>query len=73
MYKYSSEFKLEIFKYCIESHHSSYDTEKHFNIPVVNIKIWIKKYNKNDIKGLIKNKISSYNIEFKQKVIDPEI
>lgn len=70
MSKYSNEIKLEVVKYCIENYHSSYDAEKYFNIPVPNIKKWIKNYKENGVNGLIKNKVSSYSGEFKQKVVE---
>lgn len=61
MSKYSNEIKLEVVKYCIENYHSSYDAEKYFNIPVPNIKKWIKKYKENGVNGLIKNKLYKNN------------
>ena len=45
MSKYSKEFKLEVVKYCVEKHHSSYDAAREFSIPSPTpIKQWIRKY-----------------------------
>ena len=35
MSKYSSEFKLEVVKYCIEEHHGRRDAAKKFGIPIM--------------------------------------
>ena len=71
MSKYSKEFKLEVVKYCIEKHHSSYDAAKKFNIPSPTpIKHWIRKYKEHGIEGLFKQQKSSYSGEFKQNVIE---
>lgn len=70
MSKYSKEFKLEVVKYCIEKHHSSYDAAKEFNIPSPTpIKQWIRKYKEHGVEGLFKQQNSSYSGEFKQNVI----
>ena len=51
MSKYSSEFKLQVVKYCIDGHHSKYDAAKEFNISSPTpIKEWIRKYKEHDIK-----------------------
>lgn len=71
MSKYSNEFKLEIVKYCIEKHHSSYDAAKEFSIPSPTpIKRWIRKYKEHGVEGLFKQQKSSYSGEFKQNVIE---
>ena len=42
----------------------------HFNIPSpTTVKKWVKKYEQHGFNGLIKNKISSYDGEFKENVI----
>ena len=70
MSKYSSSLKLEIVKYCIDEHHSSYDAAKKYNIPSPTpIKQWIRKYKKHGSEGLIKQFKSSYSGEFKENVI----
>ena len=71
MSKYSKEFKLEVVKYCIEKHHSSYDAAKEFNIPSPTpIKRWIRKYKEHGLEGLFKQQKSSYGGKFKQNVIE---
>ena len=71
MSKYSKEFKLEVVKYCIEKHHSSYDAAKEFSIPSPTpIKQWIRKYREHGIEGLFKQEKSSYSGEFKQNVVE---
>lgn len=70
MSKYSSKLKLEIVKYCIDEHHSSYDATKKYNIPSPTpIKEWIRKYKEHGVEGLIKQFKSSYGGEFKENVI----
>ena len=70
MSKYSSSLKLEIVKYCIDEHHSSYDAAKKYNFPSPTpIKQWIRKYKKHGSEGLIKQFKSSYSGEFKENVI----
>ena len=71
MSKYSSEFKLQVVKYCIDGHHSKYDAAKEFNIPSPTpIMEWIRKYKEHGVEGLIKQQKSSYSGEFKQNVIE---
>ena len=71
MSKYSSEFKLEVVKYCIDKNHSSYDAAKYFNMPNPSpIKRWIGKFKEHGYEGLMKNQKSSYSGEFKQNVIE---
>lgn len=71
MSKYSEEFKLEVVKYCIEKHHSSYDASEKFNIPSPTpIKQWIRKYKEHGVEGLVKHLKSSYSGDFKQSVVE---
>lgn len=71
MSKYSSEFKLQVVKYCIDGHHSKYDAAKEFNIPSpTQIMEWIRKYKEHGVEGLIKQQKSSYSGEFKQNVVE---
>ena len=71
MSKYSKEFKLEVVKYCVEKHHSSYDAAREFSIPSPTpIKQWIRKYKEHGIEGLVKQEKSSYSGEFKQSVVE---
>ena len=71
MSKYSKEFKLEVVKYCVEKHHSSYDAAREFSIPSPTpIKQWIRKYKEHGIEGLVKQEKSSYSGEFKQNVVE---
>ena len=69
MSKYSSEFKLKVIKY-YEEGHGFLSTAKYFNIPAMStVQKWIRKYQKQGEKGLIKN-IQKYNGEFKQYVVE---
>lgn len=71
MSKYTSEFKLQVVKYCIDGHHSKYDAAKEFNIPSPTpIKEWIRKYKEHGIEGLIKQQKSSYSGKFRQNVVE---
>ena len=71
MSKYSKEFKLEVVKYCVEKHHSSYDAAREFSIQSPTpIKQWIRKYKEHGIEGLVKQEKSSYSGEFKQNVVE---
>lgn len=71
MSKYTSEFKLQVVKYCIDGHHSKYDAAKEFNIPSPTpIMEWIRKYKEHGVEGLIKQQKSSYSGEFKQNVVE---
>ena len=71
MSKYSNEFKLKVVQYCINEHHGFRKAAKHFNIASkTSVKLWVKKYEEHGVKGLIKNKKSSYSGDFKQKVIE---
>ena len=71
MSKYTSEFKLQVVKYCIDGHHSKYDAAKEFNIPSPTpIMEWIRKYKEHGVEGLIKQPKSSYSGEFRQNVVE---
>ena len=71
MSKYSSKFKLEVVKYCIDKNHSSYDAAKHFGMPDPSpIKRWIREFKEHGFEGLMKNQKSSYGGEFKQNVVE---
>ena len=71
MSKYSSEFKLEVVKYCVEQYHSYPDAAKHFNIPSeTSVLYWVRRYKEKGVEGLLKNKKSLYSGEFKQNVVE---
>ena len=71
MSKYSSEFKLEVVKYCIEQHHGYEDAAKKFKIPSSTpILGWVRKYKEYGPEGLLKRRKSSYDGKFKQNVIE---
>ena len=71
MSKYSSEFRLEVVKYCIEENHGIDNAAKHFNIPSVQtVRKWVNRYQEHGAKGLLKNLKSSYSGEFKQSVVE---
>lgn len=45
MSRYSSEFKLEVVKYCIDEHYGFKEATKYFNIPAKeNIQRWVRRY-----------------------------
>ena len=70
MSKYSSEFKLQVIKYFLESHHSYSECMKKFNISTKSIlNKWIHKYEEYGVEGIIKPLKSSYNGFFKQNVV----
>ena len=70
MSKYSNEFKLEVIKYYKEGHGFE-STAKYFNIPAMaTVQKWVRKYDANGVKGLIKNIKTSYSGEFKQYVVE---
>ena len=71
MSKYTNEFKLKVVKYCLEENHSQREAEKYFNIPKNSrIKIWLQKYRKHGVEGLIKQQKSSYSGDFKKNVVE---
>lgn len=71
MKKYSDEFKLEVVKYCLENDCSSRKAQKLFNLPTHSIVVlWINRYKKHGVEGILKNQISSYSREFKKQVVE---
>ena len=71
MSKYSNEFKLQVIKYYLEEHHSYSECCKKYNIPDKKIiRIWVHKYELHGFKGLLKNLKSTYDGNFKQKVVE---
>ena len=71
MSKYSSEFKLEVVRFCIDNHLSYNDVAKHFNIPSSElIRQWCKRFELYGSEGILKNFKSTYSGEFKQNVIE---
>ena len=71
MSKYSNQFKLKVVQYYLDKDHGFKETARHFNIASkTSVKLWVKKYEEHGVKGLIKNKKSSYSGDFKQKVIE---
>ncbi len=70
MSKYSNEFKLEVINY-YKKGNGFLATAKHFNIPAIStIQKWVRKYDTNGAKGLVKNFKTSYSGEFKQYVVE---
>lgn len=70
MSKYSSEFKLDVVKYCIEDHHSYLDATRYFNIPSATlVQEWIKKYRMHGLNGLVHN-VQKYDGNFKKNVVE---
>ena len=70
MSKYSSEFKLEIVKYCINEHLGHEYVAKLFGVNHESLRKWIKKYQKFGYSGLIKNINQSYSGDFKIAVVE---
>jgi len=71
MSKYSLEFKLEVVKYYLEEHYSYPECCKKFNIPSFSIiRNWVERYKIYGVEGLFKQKLSSYDGNFKQNVIE---
>ncbi len=69
MSKYSKEFKLEVVKYYLEHNCSYGDVSRLYKVEKKSIITWIKKYNEHGLKGLVKQKKSSYSGEFKESVL----
>jgi transposase len=70
MSKYSNEFKLKVINYYKEGN-GFLATAKHFNIPAMaTVQKWVRKYDTNGAKGLVKNFKTSYSGEFKQYVVE---
>ena len=71
MNKYSSEFKLEVVKYCIEKRRGCRNAAKHFNIPSrATVNDWLRKYKEHGLEGLMRSPNSLYSGEFKQNVVE---
>ena len=71
MSKYSNELKLQVIKYYLEENHSYSECCKKFNIPShAGIIKWVKRYEMYGIEGILKQKISSYDGNFKQHVVE---
>ena len=71
MEKYSSEFKLQVVQYYFNSNYSFYDVARYFKIPQhTTVEDWVKKFQKHGTKGLMKNKSSNYDGNFKIHVIE---
>lgn len=57
MANYSSEFKLKVVKYYMETQCGYVNTAKHFgNISDITVLHWVRKYKEHGEKGLLKNK-----------------
>lgn len=70
MSKYSSEFKLEVVKYCINENHSYGDATKYFGIKSpTTVLEWVRKYQEHGPKGLLKNQ-KGYSGKFKIDVVE---
>lgn len=70
MSKYSSEFKLEVAQYYLDGKGGFSATSKHFGVNHELLRGWVKKYQQHGPAGLIKQKLSSYNGDFKLNVIE---
>lgn len=70
MSKYSSEFKLEVVQYYLDGKGGFLATAKYFGVNHELLRGWVKKYQQHGPAGLIKQKISSYNGDFKLNVIE---
>lgn len=70
MSKYSSEFKLEVVQYYLDGKGGFLATAKYFGVNHELLRGWVKKYQQHGPAGLIKQKISSYNGDFKLNVIN---
>ena len=69
MAKYSNDLKLKGVQYYSNNYVSFKVVADKFNIPSWTIvKKWVRKYEEHGLKGLVKNKVSSYSGEFKQNV-----
>lgn len=67
--RHSLETKLMIVKYVLEENHSLWETSDFFGVAYQTIRIWVKHYENEGIKGLsIKNK--TYSGEFKVYVVE---
>lgn len=67
--RHNLESKLMIVKYVLEEHHSIWEASDFFNVAYQTIRIWVKHYENEGIKGLtIKNK--TYSGEFRVYVVE---
>ncbi len=70
MGKYSEEFKMKVIEYYLQGN-STTGTAKYFNMPAHSlVDRWVRKFEKHGLAGLIKNKISSYDGDFKRYVVE---
>lgn len=71
MSKYSNEFKQEVVEFYLNNYGGYETTANHFNIPSFStVRKWVKKYQEHGVKGLLRNKNTSYSGEFKQNVVE---
>ncbi len=71
MSKYSNEFKLQVIKYYLEEHHSYPECCQKFNIPSFTlIRRWVERYRMYGIEGILKQRISNYDGNFKKNVVE---
>ena len=71
MSKYSNEFKQEVVEFYLNNYGGYETTANYFNIPSFStVRKWVKKYQEHGVKGLIRNKNTSYSGEFKQNVVE---
>ena len=71
MAKYSNDLKLKVVQYYSNNYVSFKVVADKFNIPSwTTVKKWVRKYEEHGVKGLVKNKVSSYSGEFKQNVVE---
>lgn len=67
--RHNLESKLMIVKYVLEEHHSIWEASDFFGVAYQTIRIWVKHYENEGIKGLtIKNK--TYSGEFRVYVVE---
>jgi len=70
MGKYTSEFKLEVVKYYLETGGGYETTAKHFKMPAFGVvRKWVKKYETHGASGLLRNQ-EKYDGQFKKKVVE---
>ena len=68
--KYSSDFKLDVVKYCIENHVGFQSTADHFNISNHSlVQRWVRKYQEHGSQGLLRN-YQKYDGNFKQNIVE---
>jgi transposase len=69
MSKFSSEFKLKVVEYYINTHCGYKSAAEHFGVNCEHLRKWVKKYQEHGPEGLIKNRIK-YDGKFKQYVVE---